>query len=82
MIAALRRFFSYARRKLTRDPYAYVRHDIFRRVPREDERCYVCGRKLRKGVTQVGSGERMHSKCWPKFLSKKIASLKERGKSP
>ena len=41
------------------------------------EPCCVCGKPMHteQGITMVGSGEKMHSECWPDFFTKKIEEL-------
>lgn len=41
------------------------------------ESCPVCGKKMltKQGITMVGSGEKMHSKCWPEFFKMEIGDI-------
>lgn len=42
------------------------------------EQCHVCGRQMltNQGITMVGSGEKMHSKCWVDFFTAKVDKLR------
>jgi len=46
------------------------------------ESCYVCGKPMHTehGVTMVGSGEKMHSDCWPDFFTKRVEKIAEENK--
>lgn len=44
------------------------------------EPCAVCGKPMRteQGIVRVGSGEKMHSDCWPKFFEMRVEHLKDK----
>jgi hypothetical protein len=52
---------------------------IFSHKPKgPEEMCHVCHKSMSAGITQVGSGERMHAKCWSTFFSNRVEQLKEK----
>lgn len=44
------------------------------------EPCCVCNGPMHteQGITMVGSGEKMHSKCWSKFFEMRFNQIAER----
>jgi len=43
------------------------------------EPCAVCKKEMhtKQNITMVGSGEKMHQKCWGKFFEDKITAMKK-----
>lgn len=41
------------------------------------EPCAVCGKPMRteQGIARVGSGEKMHNDCWPKFFKMRAEQI-------
>ena len=62
-----------AAKKLFSSPEA---KNIFSREA-DGEPCAVCGKPMRtkQGIVGVGSGEKMHSDCWPKFFKMRAEQI-------